>query len=304
MISRELLYKRALLKKTIRALLDEWGLIEVDVPLLYPAVCPDPAVEPIKVSFGERRLYLQPSPELNLKKIIADCLCDCYSLNYAYRADPSTDLHHAEFLMLELYLIGDTYRRSQDLTVAVIQKLLGPSFVRRRTYLEVWEDVVGMPYQYTQEYFQQLLNYYAIDFKSDWSASILEDLFFGVQIQPTLGQGQIDIIDGFPLHHAALALVENNGLAARYEVFIGGIEVANGYNELSGARVNEDRFLSWQNIRSLSGQDPCLPLDRDFFRAMERLPYCSGVAIGLERLFMKALKCRSLKDSIPFYWHI
>jgi lysyl-tRNA synthetase class 2 len=301
-MNKERLLRRAYFKTQIRALLATRGVIEVDVPLLYPKVCPDHCVEPLSLHFMGTKLYLQPSPELNLKKIVAREAFDCYSLNYAYRADPGSPQHHPEFLMLELYLIGERYEETQSLTVDLLRLLLGDQSVRIQTYQEAWQVGLDEPYSRDHKTFSNILLKREIPFEKKWGEDLLEDLVFGTLIQPTLGQNKIDIIDGFPLHQSALAVVVTSDRAARYEVFIEGMEVANGYNELSGGAANAERFRDWQEKREQDGLDRCDPLDLDFFEAMDRLPACSGVAIGLDRVLMLALQCSHLKDSIPFYW--
>ncbi len=301
-MNKDHLLARARFKTQIRAFLESHEVIEVDVPLLYPKVCPDPCVEPIFFHFRGERLYLQPSPELNLKKIVAQEALDCYSLNYAYRADPGSPLHHLEFLMLEFYLVGKRYAQIQSLTVDLLRLLLGFQPVRTQTYQEAWNLVLGEQYHRDQKAFSNILSTHDIPFEAEWESDLLEDLIFGSLIQPRLGQNKIDIIDGFPLHQSALAVVIAPDRAERYEVFVEGVEVANGYNELCGKAENAKKFLFWQEKRENDGFDRCDPLDLAFFDAMDRLPTCSGVAIGLDRVFMLALQCSHLKDSIPFYW--
>jgi len=301
-MSKNLLLKRAHFKNQIRALLQERGVIEVDVPLLYPKVCPDRCVEPISLSLHGQKLYLQPSPELNLKKIVAKERIDCYSLNYAYRADSSSPIHHPEFLMLEFYLVGPRYEEIKSLTSEIIMLLCGTKAVHTRTYQEVWQDTLGVCYERSHKAFEALLVQNRIAFEPYWEKNLLEDLLFGAVIQPTLGQDCIDIIDGFPLHQSALAIEVGEDRAARYEVFIDGFEVANGYDELGGGELNAQRFRYWQRQRMQDGLDPCDPLDYDFFEAMDHLPQCCGVALGLDRIIMRALQCGHLTESMPFYW--
>lgn len=302
-MSESLLRARANFKRNIRELMSEQGLIEVDVPLLYPHVCPDRHVEPISVMLQGRKLYLQPSPELNLKKIIAKSPLDCYSLNYAYRADPCTDLHHPEFMMLELYLMGERYADTQRLTTDVIELLCGPRRKAVRTYKQVWSDILARPYEYSRDSFTEILLDSDIPFDVHWDLNSLEDLIFGMKVQPMLGQGCIDIISGFPLHQSALAIIDTNGEARRYEVFIDGMEVANGYDELADKKENTQRFYAWRSQRLQDGCDPCDPIDHTFLDAMDSFPRCAGVAIGIDRIMMRALGCDSLKKTIPFYWH-
>jgi len=277
-------------------------VIEVDVPLLYPRVCPDWCVEPIAVNVLGQKLYLQPSPELNLKKIVAREKIDCYSLNYAYRADAASPMHHPEFLMLEFYLVGQRYEEIKALTADLIMQLCGPKSVRTRTYQETWHETLGVLYERNHKAFSEILKQHHIDFDAQWDQDALEDLLFGSIIQPTLGIQGIDIIDGFPLHQSALAIVQDADRAARYEVFIDGFEVANGYDELGGYERNAQRFRFWQEQRRELGRDVCDPLDEEFLKAMDSLPSCCGVALGLDRIFMRALQCGHLNESMPFYW--
>jgi len=297
--------QRANIKRAVRALLHEHNLIEVDVPALCPTVCPDVAVEPISLDVHHKKYYLQPSPEFCLKKVLSKLPVDMYSLAAAYRADRSSPLHQYEFLMLEMYLIGaDKYHALQDLSVKVMQCCLGDFTVRRRRYVDLWKDIFHVEYSGNKSDLMDLLNRYEIDYNSDWSAYALEDLLFGLICQPQLGlHGICDIIDGFPIQHAALAKIDNQaGYALRFEIFWHGVEIANGYDELTDKMQNQLRMENWMAQRRLNNQQPCEPLDENFLEALDSFPDSSGVAIGFERLMMFGLQKKSLKESMVFYW--
>ncbi len=303
--SPNLLEHRAHIKKKIRAYLDDRGLLEADVPAVYPFVCPDDAIDLMTFDRYGRPFYLQPSPELNLKKVLSFYHHDCYSLNYAYRSDPRTPRHHPEFMMLELYLLGEnSYRRCIQMTVDVIAFFTGTASFSESTYEEIWARILGRDYQRSDAHFKQILNQLGTDYDPNWDLSVLEDLIFSLHIQPFLGMNTIDVISGFPAHQAALAKIDpSSGLAHRYEVFVAGVEVANGYYELSDEQENRERFEQWISRRvGNTGMQTASFRDEQFFKALAHMPLCSGVAIGIDRLFMRSFNAQHIEDVLLVPW--
>ena len=298
----KLLQRRAELKAQLRAYLSQAQILEVDVPVLGKNACPDNAVHPIGFSFRGATCYLQPSPEMFLKRILAEHPVDCYSLGPVFRDDPTTSIHNPEFMMLEFYLVGSNrYQELIDKTVSIAKIFVGERPVQILNYEAVWLKVLNQPYQADKSYFTALLDVHSIDYNPAWDCAVLEDLAFGTLCQPKLGNDVFTVISGFPKEQAALARCEQDGLASRFEVFIDGFEIANGYDELIDEAQNRNRFDHWNKQRFLQGL-PYWPADEKFLSAIAKVPSCSGVAIGLERLIMLALQQPSLANSMLISW--
>jgi lysyl-tRNA synthetase class 2 len=301
-LSSSQLINRARFLKNLREFLDHQGFIEITAPCIGKNACPDVAVEPISFSIFQENCFLQPSPELYLKKILAKYPLDCYSLGPVFRADLPGKYHNIEFLMLEFYKMGqDAYPIIKELTIEICKKIIGAREVEFFSYEAIWEFITKEPYHYSSEYFSSLLKRKNIDFDPSWDTRTLEDLAFSFCCQPFLGINTITILDGFPPHQAALAQINEKSIAERFEVFINGFELANGYHELSDFETNKKRFEDWTQQRDALNMNSW-EIDQNYLTAMRTFPSCSGVAIGLERLIMLGLQEKSLANSMAFHW--
>ncbi|NBW56689.1 hypothetical protein EBR43_02675 [bacterium] len=293
--------RRSELKHILREHLRSEGLIEIDVPCLAKNACPDIAVSPIPVHVDQQTCFLQPSPEILLKRVLAQHPIDCYTMGPVFREDPAGPIHNPEFLMLEFYLIGRRYADLKEKTLAICKLLLGDRSIEIYSYQDIWAHITGVPYSPDFDYFARLLKNQRVDYREDWDCRTLEDLAFSMICQPHLGINVFTIIDGFPPAQAGLARIDR-GIACRFELFIDGLELANGYDELIAPEQNKYRFEAWNLERQQQGLINW-SLDMHFIDALRYLPECSGVAIGLERLLMLALKKQSLEQSMIFSWN-
>lgn len=300
MSASHLIY-RAQQKRAVRSYLDRAGLAEVDVPLLARNACPDPHVEPITLLWKNIQVFLQPSPELFLKRLLSQHPIDMYSLGPCFRDDPSTPLHNPEFLMLEFYLLGQhRYRECQQHTANIAQ-LFKPSYeIEFLDYQQIWEQHFSC-WPSTPADYAQLFAEHDRDFPDHWELQDWHDLLFAQIIQPQLGQGKISIVSSFPAEQAALAQIDHSGKAERFEVFVDGTEIANGYHELTDKQLNSERFAHWRTQREQSAQ-PFWDDDGKFIESLEDLPPCSGVAIGIERLILLGSGLNDINQSLSFPW--
>ena len=300
-ISREDLVQRSLFKKKIRKYLEDHDLIEIDLPCVGKNACPDSAVEPIELKIQQQQCFLQPSPEILFKRLLAVHPIDSYSFHSVFRDDYPGPLHNVEFLMLEFYLIGHRFSELKKKTVELCQLILNERPVVTYSYVDLWFQITKKTYHSTQEYFRELLDSYHIDYNTDWTTRTLEDLAFGLICQPQLGIGNITLIDHFPVDQAALACLVD-GIPQRFELFVEGLELANGYDELISYDQNKERFEQWHQER-FQHDLKNWPLDEVFLNSLENLPACSGVAIGIERLFMLGLNKKNLEESMVYHWN-
>jgi len=252
-------------------------VLEVTTPLLGAATVTDPDVSGIAVpGYG----FLQTSPEYFLKRLLVQGAPSCYQLAPAFRADERGRLHNPEFMMLEWYRLGFDDRALMQEVRELLDTLLGPAEVSTKTYAQV----VGL---------------------SDAEISRMPrdalDLAFANGCE-ALTPGRFFVVD-YPADQAALAQVRQvNGVAvaARFELVIDGVEIANGYFELQEAEEHRQRFARDREVRQARGL-PDQAIDEAFLDALEEgLPSCAGVALGIDRLVMLAMGARELDATMTF----
>ena len=263
--------ERARLLRAARNFLDERGVVEVQTPLLGAATVTDPDVEAIPVpGYG----YLQTSPEYFMKRLLAAGVPSCYQLASAFRHAEYGGRHNPEFTMLEWYRLGFDAGQLQAEVAELCDELLGPAAYATVTYKELVGDLTR-------------------------SRSAL-DLAFSEACEQ-LPPGRWFVVD-YPADQAALARIrpDDERWAARFELIIDGIEVANGYDELLDPQEHQRRFNDDLARREQRGLD--LPaVDQAFLDAVSHgLPACAGVAMGFDRLVLLKLGADRLDEVLTF----
>ncbi len=263
---------RAELLAQIRAFFAEIDVIEVQTPTLGRTSVTEPQIESLRTYGGA---FLQTSPEHYMKRLLAAGAPSLYQLGPVYRAGESGRLHQEEFTMLEWYRLGFDDQALMAEVSDLIDRLLEPMSYERTTY----ETLVGTVHGESAEL----------------------DLAYA-QAVAALGPGRCFVTD-FPASQAALARVHGDGAdarAARFELIIDGVEVANGYHELTDAAELAARMARDNQQRLAAGREPLAP-DQRLLAAMHAgLPDCAGVAIGVDRLVMLAVGASSLAEVVPF----
>jgi elongation factor P--(R)-beta-lysine ligase len=270
------------LLREVRQFFHERGVLEVQTGVLGAATVTEPAVESIEVPGAG---YLQTSPEYQMKRLLAAGAPSIYQLGPVFRAGESGRRHNPEFVMLEWYRLGFSDSDLMAEVAALVDLALGPAPFQTLTYSQV---VARAPENTLQQAVGALSPREALD------------LQFSEGLD-ALGNGRFFICD-YPADQAALARLRpgNAAVAARFELVIDGLEVANGYWELGDAALLEQRFHADLASRRARGQhEP--PLDRRFLAAMAAgLPACSGVALGFDRLLMLRLGASNIAEVIAF----
>ena len=279
--SVDALRARAAATACMRAFFAERDILEVQTPLLGVATVTDPDVEAITVpGYG----FLQTSPEYFLKRLLAAGLPSCYQLAPAFRHDEQGRLHNPEFLMLEWYRLDFDADTLMQEVAALCDRVLGEAEYQTVTYL----DLVGA------------------DFVGESPGAVLDqprgdlDLKFAEACE-ALKPGRFFIVD-YPAEQAALARLrpDDPRWAARFELVIDGVEIANGYWELQDVQEHERRFEEDLRIRQGRGL-PVHAVDGAFMAALAcGLPDCAGVALGVDRLVMLQQGATSLDDVLSF----
>jgi lysyl-tRNA synthetase class 2 len=310
-IARDALELRANLYALIRNFFAERGVLEVETPILGVAGSTEPNIESFSTAFGgpaaagpgER--WLRTSPEHALKRLIAAGIGDCYELGRVFRNGEAGRRHNPEFTMLEWYRIGFDHRRLMRETADFVGDALAlvgsNANVVELTYRELFLAELGVdPFETPIERLQALLTGTKIDpqglSRDDWL-----DLLLTHRLQPAFPQDRITLVYDFPASQCALAKIRDGDppVAERFELFLGGYELANGYHELTDAVEQRARFERDNARRRARGQRE-VRIDERFLAALPRLPACAGVALGVERLLMCLAGTHDIGDVIAF----
>jgi lysyl-tRNA synthetase class 2 len=291
---------RASARTTIRRYFDERGFIEVDTPCLVPAPGTEVQIEPIATEAG----FLSPSPELQMKRLLAGGMPRIYQLGHAFRSGEHGPRHEAEFTLLEWYRAHEGYRSvmadTEQLVSRIIKALTGS------TRLRIGERIIDCKPPFECITVQEAFTQYANVTDVSELAARDEDRYFDLlvsTIEPALAQSKKPtfLID-YPLSQAALArpCPHTPGYAERFELYLAGVELCNGYGELTDPDEQRSRFQSDNARRRQRGQRE-LPIDEKFLSALQAgLPPCAGNALGFDRLLMLALGAASIDRVMPF----
>ena len=267
----ERLRLRAQALEAIRGFFAARDVVEVQTPVLAPATVTDPDVESIAVpGYG----FLQTSPEYQMKRLLSAGAPSIYQLGPVFRHEERGRLHNPEFTMLEWYRLGFDDQQLMQEVAELVALVLGPDAVQTVTYQQLVGDISG---------------------RGDVQRSEL-DLRFAEACEK-LQPGRFFVVD-YPADQAALARLrpDNPSVAARFELVIDGIEIANGYWELLDPTEHERRFAADRARRKALGRTDVEP-DQPFLTALRRgLPNCAGVALGVDRLLMLAQNADRLDE--------
>jgi lysyl-tRNA synthetase class 2 len=322
------LISRAQIFRAIRSHFDSQGFLEVQTPALQRS----PGLEPHLQAFvtdlvdphGGRRekRYLHTSPEFAMKKLLAAGLEKIYQISLVYRNKERSRTHHPEFSMLEWYRVGAPYTQlmtdCEELLRASANAAGGDGFLR-------WNGHTvdpAKPFERlsVQEAFRKLADTDLLATIDDPAApapeklraacaklgistaadDTWEDLFFRIfleRIEPKLGTGVPTILYDYPVSMAALSRPKAGAphLAERFEVYVGGLELANAFGELTDVAAQRRRFeADMEKKQRLYGER--YPIDEDFLAALAHMPPSSGIALGVDRLVMLATGVSDIED--------
>jgi lysyl-tRNA synthetase class 2 len=253
-------------------------------------------------------LYLQTSPEFAMKRLLAAGSGDIYQICRVYRDEELGRWHQPEFTMLEWYRVGfddDALMREvaelATATLAAAGRSAPPRVVRVR-YADAVEAALGVGPEASAEELAPRLGARGIDVPSGLARDALLDLACATLVTPAFDPQALTFLYDYPASQAALARLKPGvpPVAARFEAFAGGIELANGFHELTDATEQRRRFEAELERRRQAGQ-PTAPLDEDLLAALAAgLPDCAGVALGFDRLVALALGARELAAALAF----
>jgi lysyl-tRNA synthetase class 2 len=311
--SLELLRRRAELLAGIRAYFAKHGVLEVETPLLSHATVTDPHLSVFTTSYKGRepvRLYLQTSPEFAMKRLLAAGSGSIYQICKAFRNEELGRLHSPEFTLLEWYRVGfdlDDLIADADALLQALShgvRVLGPS--EKTSYRQVFFDYTGIdPIEAPWQTFIRCAREHslpeAVDICGE-NRSLWLDFFFSHLVQPHLGVGRFTYVMDFPAALPSLARNKpgDDNLVQRAEVFLDGLELGNGFFELTDAEEQERRFD--RDLAERSASDLLVPgKDRRLLAALAAgLPDCAGMALGIDRLLVGLYGLESVGETLAF----
>lgn len=299
------LRRRAELLGRLRAFFADRGVMEVDLPLLAAAPVTEPQIEALTVSVGSRTCYLQTSPEYGMKRLLAAGSGPIYQLAKVFRSGERGARHNPEFTLLEWYRPGYSLPQLIAESAELINTVLGVRPLRTVSYHQLFLDTLDLDIHTASDAELAACARHHLELSFDEATrDAWLNLLFATQIEPLLGRGEVTAVWGFPATQAALARLvpDEHGVpvAARFELFVEGVELANGYHELTDAVEQERRFMRDLALRRAAGQ-PEPPIDRRLLAALAAgLPDCCGVALGVDRLLMLQLGVDRIDDVLAF----
>lgn len=278
--------------------------MEVDTPILASAGVTDPFVDTVTASVSLpdlEDLYLHSSPEFCMKRLLAAGSGDIFQIAHVFRDGEQGRRHTIEFTMLEWYRLGMDYHKLMDEVTALLDSL-GLEKPAMVTYAEIFEQIVKVnPLQAETAELLTLAHNAGWDGASHDRHELLDFLFSHLVNKEIQSEKSLMIHD-YPACMSVLSKIkaDNSEVCERFELFLNGMEVANGFTELCDATEQRERFLKDIDVRKQK-QLPVAPLDEYFLAALEHgLPGCAGVAVGLDRLLMVLTGSDDIQDMHTF----
>ncbi len=290
--------------------------LHVETPSLTDCPGMEPTLDPIQANTiplgSEFETYLPTSPELSLKKFVAAHCADVYEVRKCFRDKELTPWHEPEFTMMEWYRtfddvsgLIDTFKRwmqALQLGLAGTRKMPDLKVISVREAFqgalgETLNPKVDLP-DLQQMFLRNNLEFSESDQFEDLISRLLVE-----KIEPwLLQQGTAIALVDYPQKMAALSRIDSEGWAQRVEIYWEGVELANGFDELTDGEEQRKRFQQDNHSRVAMGRSP-LAGDEAFLRALDwGLPPCAGIAVGLDRVFMQLFELENIKKANPFNW--
>jgi elongation factor P--(R)-beta-lysine ligase len=307
--SHAALRRRAEMLRAARTFFERRDVLEVETPILSAAAVSDPQIASLatQIAGRARPAYLCPSPEYAMKRLLAAGSGDVYQICKVFRDAENGRWHNTEFTMIEWYRIGFDDAALMDEVEELVGQLLSPvrtlQAAERLSYRAAMLRHAGVDAFDAGE--AELLDAgmrhgIACETQLDRDAKL--DLLMGLVVGPQLGRERPCFVCDYPASQAALARLKPGSppVAARFELYVDGLELANGFHELVQPQEQRARFVHDLNLRAERGQiQP--PLDENLLAALEHgMPECAGVALGFDRLVAIAIGADQLADALSF----
>ncbi|MCI5217702.1 MAG: EF-P lysine aminoacylase GenX [Candidatus Electrothrix sp. LOE2] len=290
MLSPQRLKQRSLMMRRVRNFFFHREYLEVDTPIRLPVLIPEAEIVPL----ASETWFLQTSPELCMKRLLAQGCSQIFQICSCFRKGERGRLHQEEFTMLEWYHTRWSYSELMEECEQMIRQVAGKDSICRSgkkiSLHTPWQRLT------VNHAFQR----YAGITAEEAVRTGAFDLLLVEKVEPELGWEQPVFLYDYPVELASLARPKPGcpALAERFELYIGGIELANGFSELTDPVAQRHRFNEEISKVERYGRTGRIP--EKFLAALENLPECAGIALGLDRFFMLLSERDCLAQVLPF----
>ena len=318
-LSWENAQRRAQIIDVIRSFFKARKVLEIETPALSQSTITDVHLDALSCDYHfmadssvneTTKLYLQTSPEFHMKRLLASGYGCIYQISKAFRHEEAGSHHNPEFTMLEWYRLGFDHialmNEVSELLIAILY-CEKPTIISYQDVFKQWTDIDPLSTNRTAllsliEKHNKLEDWLVEDSKIDATNDMLLQFVFSEIVEKNIGKSSPCFVYDFPVSQASLAKVSitDPRVAHRFECYYKGIELVNGFNELTDATIQAERFNKDNKSRQERGQ-PVREIDMNFINALSQgLPQCAGVALGIDRLVMLALEQTSIESVITF----
>ena len=301
--------QRARLLSLLREFFAQRNVLEVETPLLCSSGVTDPAIEPLVVAQGAAIAaprFLQTSPEFAMKRLLCAFGEPIYQISRVFRDGEVGSRHNPEFTLLEWYRPGFDHHWLMAEVAELLCACLGERPVTKVSYRALFRERLRVdPFTASAAELESIARSHLDAGNLSGDRDLWLDVLMSHVLEPQLGVGGICLLYDYPASQAALSRIvasEDVLVGQRFEVYVDGLELANGYCELDDAAQQRQRFERDNAVRVARGQ-PERPLDEYLLAALAHgLPGCSGVALGVDRLLMLALGATDIREVLAFDW--
>jgi lysyl-tRNA synthetase class 2 len=293
----------------LRQFFAERDVLEVETPLLCSSGITDPSIEPLQVPLGvslSQPRFLQTSPEYAMKRLLAAFGEPIFQITKAFRDGEAGPRHNPEFSLLEWYRPGVDHHQLMTEVADLLRYCLGDRAVHKYSYRQLFQSRLQIdPFTASLDELEALARSHLDPGDLCGDRDMWLDLIMSHVLEPGLADQGMCFVYDYPASQAALSRIVADAdvaIGQRFEVYVDGMELANGYCELTDAQEQRQRFAQDNELRRQRGQ-PERPLDEYLLAALEHgLPQCSGVALGLDRLLMLASQKTHISEVLAFAW--
>ena len=306
------LLARAKILAEIRSFFTDRGLLEVETPVLSEFGVTDLHLSTFSTQFvapfapQSKTLWLSTSPEYHMKRLLAAGSGAIFQICRVFRNEEAGERHNPEFTMLEWYRPHfDMYRLINEVD-DLLQQILDCEAAESLSYQFAFQEYTGLdPLSATKAELIEKAKAHQLMGAENESRDTLLQFLFSTLVEPNIGQNRPVVVYHFPASQAALAQIssEDHRVAERFEFYYKGLELANGFHELTDATEQFNRFEQDNHRREKAGL-PLQTIDRRLLAALQAgVPNCSGVALGVDRLLMIALGAKNIEEVMAFGVH-
>ncbi len=292
---RNYLIIRARVLQAIRAFFIENGYLEVETPLRIPVPIPEAHID----GFESEGWHLQSSPEICMKRLAAMGYDKIFQICKCFRKEERSHRHLTEMTMLEWYTRGDTYRDLMDQTMDLIRYIAQKTGNGNRLTYGTKTISLDPPWEFIPVA-RAFENHTGISMETAIETDAFDELM-AFEIEPELGERCPTFLFDYPAAMGALARLKPHApsLAERFELYIAGMELANGFSELTDPWEQKQRFKKELALREAAGK-PLTPMPDKFLEAIGHMPDTAGIAMGVDRLVMLFANVHTIDKVVTF----